>query len=248
MKRIGELFVFVLGILQLPTTIQFISKRFYGANEDAIWITTVLLVFIFAITQLNLKGSPRTRKIFRSIRFYIFKTPVIVSILLLQLVVALIYMWSAEVVDTANVLVAFGINLIGINTLIILGKIPNSDSKDLIFHTPDGHMHLYSNNVVRFVPDPETFNLLGLSWGDPIDITHEELGSYPLSVPVTSIKEMQLFNYKNKIYGLVNEELKHIPNEKTLGFICSYNSNSIKNLKSINEYKVASKPFVTYSW
>jgi hypothetical protein len=117
-----------------------------------------------------------------------------------------------------------------------------------VLHEPTkGAMYLYSNNELRHIPDPPTFDLLGLSWASAIDITNKDLSSYKISTPITSLKEMKLYRYRGNVYGLVNEKLKHIPNVATLQYIFGQRSDrSIVELNSLIGYTI-DKPFANIS-
>lgn len=123
-------------------------------------------------------------------------------------------------INSESVIMAVIVNLVGINLLLISGKVENSDAHTLLFKTPTSpNVYLYKNNTLRHIPDPETFNLLGLRWSDVVLISDKELNTYKMSTPITSILEMQLIRYKGIVYGVTNDKIRVIPGESSLKYI-----------------------------
>ncbi|HVW14048.1 MAG TPA: hypothetical protein VHB54_09505 [Mucilaginibacter sp.] len=248
MKRVGELIALNISVLGLPGIINLVSSKFYLENASSIWLITGVLAFISSITQFQFSQSPKISILFRRLRFHLFKTKNIAGLLFSELLVVVgLLIFRAQMDNFRVILISLTINLIGINLLIITEKLTNSDSTELIFHTPkDGCVYLYSKNRIRYVPDPETFNLLGLSWSNVVDLSEREFITYEKLPPITSAKEMKLFNYKNSIYGLVNDKLKHIPNEATLNYIQRIGNHSpITPLNDLNGFAI-DKPFESF--
>jgi hypothetical protein len=245
MKKIGETILALISVLGLPGIIQLASKVTYDNDTKTIWILSFILWLLLSLTQLDIALNSSLNKFVRTARYYIFKTKNIIIFLLLQLIVILfLILENYKAVDIRLALISFGINIIGINLLILIGKIPNSDSKDLILHeAATGKMFLYSNNQLRHIPDPPTFDLLGLSWSEAIDISSRDLDSYKIKTPITSLRDMKLYDYRGRVYGLVNDKLKHVPDPSTLDFILKHRTNKdIEPISSIQGYKI-DKPF-----
>ena len=194
MKKIGEIILIVITVAGIPSIIQLAFPHIYDSHSNSIWIMTIVLCLLLSLIQINFNYSPSFNRFIRKFRFYIFKTKNIAAFFIFQIIVTLIVLiFKAPTVNLKFILVSFGINLLGLNLLILIGKISNTDIKELVFHNPtNGAMYLYSNNELRHIPDPPTFDLLGLSWSDAIDITKKDLDSYKISAPITSLSDMKL--------------------------------------------------------
>jgi len=234
----------------LPSIIQLADKDFYAQKTSLVWWVTFCLAIIPSITALKLSISPFWNRAFRTIGFYIFQTKHIVIFLIVQLLVVLVLLLvnGSSMFEIKSGLFSIGLNLIALNLLIAVGKISNSDKRQLILHTiEDGRIYLQSNNRLRYVPDPSTFDLLGLSWSDLIDIKKKDLASYHQDAPFPSIKDMQLISYRGRVYGIVNDSLRHVPNEGTLNFILINRVNKqIEERQDIHGYQIAT-PFAKVS-
>ncbi|HEY2581209.1 MAG TPA: hypothetical protein VGI43_05365 [Mucilaginibacter sp.] len=248
MKRFGEIIALNVSILNLPGIVSLAFPGYFLRNTTLVWIIVIILAIAVSITQIEFPNSPKTAKLFRALGFHLFKARTIAILLLIQLLIALAFLIFQIQPDKLSViLISLAINLIGINLLIISEKLSNSDLKVLLFRNPrTGCVYLYFNNKIRYIPDPPTFNLLGLSWSEITDLNDRQLDAYQMLTPITSVKEMKLYNYKNYIYGLVNDKLKHIPNEYTLNYIRQIGNNTqveaIDNLHG----RVIDKPFESY--
>jgi len=247
MKKIGEILLIIITVLGLPGIIELVSKNYYDIHKTPIWVGTLILGLFVSLTQLNLRGSSVLGKLFRTLRFYLFKTKTIAIVLMVQLLTVLtLLLLNYPNVDIKIVFLSFGANLVGLNLLVVLGKISNADTSELVLHdTGSGKMYLYSKDQLKHVPDPATFDALGLNWSEVLDVTDKELSSYKIASPITSIKNMRLLNYRGRVYGLVNDKLKHIPDMQTLGFIRDQRTDQdqdIEVLTDINGYE-KDKPF-----
>lgn len=247
MKKIGEIILILISVLQVPSIIRLASKSSYDNHTNLIWILSAILSIVLIILQINFSYSPKTNKFLRSVRFFLFKTKTISAILVIQLfILLLLLLINTDLINNRTVLVSLIINIISLNLLIFFEKLSNTDSKELILHdTSTGKMYLYSGNRVRHIPDPPTFDLLGFSWAEAIDIKNSELSSYQILPPITSLKDMRLFEYRGRVYGLVNDKLKHVPDPPTLNFIMSHRliNDIIKLTETDIEGYTFEKPF-----
>jgi hypothetical protein len=238
----------IITFFNLPGIIQLFSKTFYDKNTSAVWWIPIGLSVAAAITELPFKNT-RIRKAFRTIRFYVFRTINVTVFMTVQLILLLfLSVYNSTDSSYKLMILAIVIDAIVINLLIISGKIPNNDSKRIILHIPaNGKIYLQINNRLRYVPDPATFNLLGLSWSELIDIKAEDLDSYHKDAPITSIKDMRLIDYRGSVYGIVNDILKHVPNEGTLAYIQQHRTN--KTIDKVDEIDAYTKdtPFASVS-
>jgi hypothetical protein len=246
LKKFGEIILAILAVLGLPSIIQIASTKIYNENTNLIWGVTAVLAVLIIFTQLDLRYNPKINRTIRTVRFHVFKTKTIALFLTLQILTSLIILLIKDNnFDSRLMLISFGINLLALNLLVLSEKIINTDSKELIFHRQDGRMYLYSKNQLKYIPDPPTFNLLGLSWAEAIDLNEKDFSSYKTSSPITSIKDMQLLKYRGGVYGLVNDKLKHIPDPPTLQFILQHRANQeIREVITIDDY-ILDKPFAS---
>ena len=248
MKKIIAIILTFLAVFSIPGIIQLWSKNFYYTYDKNIWLITLILAIIISITQINFQSNSVLNKLIRRFRYSFFKTKNIIGILFLQLLITIIitYLKGLEF-NNEILIISLGINLLGLNLLIFTGKIESNDTKEILLHDINtGKIYLLKKNRLKHIPDPPTFNLLGYDWGSPIKVKSEELSIYKKEAPITSIKEMKLINHKGTIYGLVNDKLKHIPEEYTLNYILSQRENrNIASKENIDEY-IIDKPFKSY--
>ena len=249
MRKFSDLLVFIIALLTVPEIINNANSTIYQNNKSTIWVAVIVIGIFLSIIQIfDFKYSANIDRILRQIKFYLFKTVTIATVLIVQLAIVLFLLIINHYTDLKLILLSFGLNLFGINLLIITGRIQNTDVKELVLNNPskDGSLYLLSNNKLRFIPDPPTFNLLGLSWGEIIDVSQKEFDSYEKLPPITKLADMKLYQYKYRIYGLMNEKLKYIPNQNTLNFIYSLISDkTITQIDNFNEYKIDVKPFAS---
>jgi|GEM_PF-4975704 hypothetical protein len=242
MKRIGDIAVIAITVFGLPGIIQLASKDFYNKNATPIWLISGCLAAIPSFFALNLRITPVWNRTFRTIGYQILKTKVISIFLIAELaiILTLLIVEANSILESKYALLSVVTNLIALNLLILTGKISNTDKKQLVLHNViNGKIFLQLNHRLRYVPDPPTFDLLGLSWSDLIDINDGDLASYILDPPITSVKDMQLISYRGRVYGIVNDKLRHVPNEKTLQFILQFRDNkAIEGRTSIDGYEI----------
>ena len=77
------------------------------------------------------------------------------------------------------------------------------------------------------------------------EITKDELNTYEILRPITTIKKMQIIFHQNVLYGLVNDKLKYIPNEATLSYI--RNAGNFSEFIAVNDLRGYKKeePFIS---
>jgi hypothetical protein len=245
-KRITDIIIIDIAVFNIPGIVELAFKNAYSKNTFLVWILTIGLAILLSILNLLPNKDSSWSRTLRNIRFFIFKTRNIAILLILQLalILATALLNPLSELDIKSVMLSFGIDLLTLNLMVAVGKIPNADKEQLLLHNPnDGKVYLQTNAGLKYIPDPETFDLLGLNWYELIDITNEELRTYKMNAPVTSAKDMKLINYRGRIYGIVNDKLKHVPNVATLQYILNLRENKdIEGRDTIKGFEIE-KPF-----
>jgi hypothetical protein len=243
MKKLSGPFINFIAILGIPAIINLYSEAFFIMFSRKIWVLTIsfaLLIFVWNLIE-NFSSFTLRNKILWKINRFISKTTTLTSIFLLQLILSILITLSSKgEIDVIRIFLPIAINIIGLNLLILFGKLENSDPKEILLHVPStGKVFYYTKNSVRHIPDPETFIVMGFSWSDLVDISEDELGSYKILPPITSIKEMNLIDYGGKVYGIVNEKLRYIPDFRTLEFIMKANPpRKFRYVKDIQGFEI----------
>jgi hypothetical protein len=224
-------FVETMGIVGL---IELFSKLFYEQNKTAIWALALLLSLLCASSQFDYDYSG-LNKISRKIRVIVFDTKTIAAFFCIQIIIVVgMIFFEYDKVDLKIAFLSFGINLIGINLLILTGKLMSANDNDSLLRTPDGKVFQRFKNTVRHIPDPPTFELLGYNPADIIDISQKQLASYKIISPITRLRDMKLVQTPNgKAFAIVNDKLKHIPDPLTLQFI--YDHRTDQNIETRND-------------
>lgn len=246
MKKIGEIILIFITVSGLPSIIQTWDSSFYSSHLQAIWKITILLTAIISLTQFEIQNPPLLNRLFRTLRHFIFKTKNIAILFCVQILVTfLLYIIKDGDISNKSLMFSIILNIVGINFLVFLGKLSSSDKDELLLHEPaSGKIYLYKNNKLKHIPDPETFNCFGFKWTDVTNLKLGEVLKYKLDTPITSIKSMRILNNSGKVYGLVNEKLKHIPDPSTLNFILARRTNGgIETVNEISGYTI-DRPFV----
>lgn len=241
-KRIVEIIILVITVFSVPSIIILAFNEFYLQNTFLIWRSTAGLAILLTILTLQPKLNPALNRTLRTIRFYVLQTRNIAIFLSIQLVVILttIVLKTGPELDVKNALLSFGINILVLNLLVVVGRIPNTDKKQLLLHNlNDGKVYLQTGSKLRYIPDPPTFDLLGLNWSELIDINDKDLERYTIIAPVPSIGDIKLVNYRGRVYGIVNEKLKHVPNPATLQYILKFRVNKgVENRDNIRGFEI----------
>jgi murein DD-endopeptidase MepM/ murein hydrolase activator NlpD len=83
-----------------------------------------------------------------------------------------------------------------------------------------GAVYLIQGNLRRHVPDPETFNAMGLKWSDVQGISDDHLNGIGLDVSLPSRKNGALIQGSGeKAYWMENGQRRHIPDPETFAFM-----------------------------
>ncbi|MEG5028365.1 RICIN domain-containing protein, partial [Microcoleus sp. AT8-B1] len=94
----------------------------------------------------------------------------------------------------------------------------------------EGKVYLIQGNQRRWIPDPETFNAIGLNWGAIQNISDTDLNGIPLGNPLPSRKNGALVTGSDgKVYWMENGQRRHVPNPETFNAM-GLNVGAIQNV------------------
>ena len=91
-----------------------------------------------------------------------------------------------------------------------------SFSEGALLKGSDGKVYLIQQAHRRWVPDPETFNAIGLDWNAIQNIGDGDLSDIPLGFPLPSRKNGALVQGSGpEVYWMENGYRRHVPNTET---------------------------------
>ncbi|NJM59204.1 MAG: M23 family metallopeptidase [Oscillatoriales cyanobacterium RU_3_3] len=145
--------------------------------------------------------------------------------------------------------------------------LPNERWTDIGYMGSGGHgslvkgsgnpVYLIQGNLRRHVPDPETFNFMGINWGDVQSISDDHLNGIGLGVSLPSRKNGALVHGSDgKVYLMENGQRRHIPNPETFNamglnwgaiqYVSDSDLNAIPLGNPLPSQKVNERPSYTY--
>jgi hypothetical protein len=99
---------------------------------------------------------------------------------------------------------------------IALGVSLPSRKNGALVRGSENKVYWMENGQRRHIPDPETFNLMGLNWDAIQQISDGDLNDIPQSGSLPSRKNGALVRgSENKVYWMENGQRRHIPNPET---------------------------------
>ena len=240
--------IYIPIILQIASILAMLSKNLFFMHTFKIISIATLLIFLPLILLVTTFLIPSFSKIIRVFFFNVFRvnTFAFISIIIvLTLSIIFIYNYFSLGFNAEQIFLnVFILNLIilFLAGLILANRFKITEPLDLLIQEEGREeVFLYIQGILRHIPDPSTFQLLGYSWDDIQIISEKEFHKYKKETPLESVKKARIIqgDKEPEVYMLIGNEKRHIPDPTTLEHILELGKRDIEieKQKIIDQWK-----------